>query len=103
MGLWPDSARRQAPDFRAGGWTFDRSWEAGCPAWNRPFQSSLDSRHRISGVGRRMSGRCWGAGCPAAEALGLLLVQLLGGCTGAGCPAVEAVSVVASMLPSQMV
>ena len=34
---------------------------------------------------RRMSGA--GAGCPAADVVGRLLVQLLGGCTGAGCPA----------------
>ena len=49
-----------------------------------------------------------GARCPAAEALGLLLVQILGGCTGAECPVTVASaspssSVVASRLPSRMV
>ena len=35
MGLWPDSARRQAPDVRAGGRMSGRSWEAGCPGMGR--------------------------------------------------------------------
>ena len=46
----------------------------------------LSSMPDFRGKGR-MSGLWRGAGCPAADAVGCLLVQLLGGCTGAGCPA----------------
>ena len=87
---------------------------AGCPGWRVKLLDVFCRRCRISGEGpdvralvrRWMSGA--GAGCPAADAVGRLLVQLLGGCTGAGCPAAVASaapssSVVASRPPSRMV
>ena len=72
------------------GWVWISGQEAGCPG----ARDAPDVRA--------------GARCPAAEALGLLLVQILGGCTGAECPVTVASaspssSVVASRLPSRMV
>ena len=100
MGLWPVAARRQAPDVRAGGRMSGASRGARCPGlgphvWAEVAKLRVRSVVDVGFPGegpdvwalarRRMSGA--GAGCPAADAIGRLLVQLLGGCTGAGCPA----------------
>ena len=100
MGLWPVSARRQAPDVRAGGQMSGASRGAGCPGLGPDVRAEV-AKLRVRSVvdagfpgegpdvralaRRRMSGA--GAGCPAADAVGRLLGQLLRGCPGAGCPA----------------
>ena len=55
MGLWPDSARRQAPDVRAGGRMSGLKWPN--------FGCVLSSMPDFQGKGR-MSGLWRGAGCP---------------------------------------
>ena len=100
MGLWPVAARRQAPDVLAGGRMSGASRGAGCLGLGPDVRGEVAKLRVCSVVNagfpgegpdvralarRRMSGA--GAGCPAADAIGRLLVQLLGGCTGAGCPA----------------
>ena len=93
MGLWPVSARRQVPDVR--GFASRRMSGLGLDVQAEVVKlrvrSVVDAGFPGEGpdvwalARRRMSGA--GAGCPAADAVGRLLVQLLGGCTGAGCPA----------------
>ena len=100
MGLWPGAAHRQAPDVQVGGWMSGALGQAGCPGFRPDVRAevALRSLSGYVGVGfpgrvpdvrallrRRMSGA--GAGCPAADAVGRLLGQLLRGCPGAGCPA----------------
>ena len=84
MGLWPGCARAGAgcpglgPDVRAevAKLRVRSIVDAGFPGEGPDIRAL--ARRRMSGAG---------AGCPAADAVGRLLVQLLGGCTGAGCPA----------------
>ena len=78
MGLWPVAARRQAPDVQGSGRMSGLKW----PNFGCVLSSMLDFR----GKGQ-MSGLWRGAGCPTADVVVCLLVQLLGGCTDAGCPA----------------
>ena len=69
---------QEGPDVRAGGRMSGLEGKtSGC---------LLSMMPDFRGKGR-MSGLWRGAGCPAADAVGRLLVQLLGSCTGAGCPA----------------
>ena len=101
MGLWPVSARRQAPDVRAGEVGFGVLWTrgagfpglvAGCP-----------------GVAEAPDVRA-GAGCPAADGTWRLLwvrfqgpdVRGPGRMSGSWELSPSSSSIVASMLPSRM-
>ena len=105
MGLWPDSARRQAPDVRAGGRMSGRSWEAGCPGTGRMSGLAVAILRVLLLPLPDFRGD---AGCPAsAEApdvrAGRRMSGLVAGCPAADVPAAPSSSVVASKLPSRMV
>ena len=90
MGLWPISARRQAPDVRAGGRMSGRSREAGCPGHGPDVQAGEVGLGALW-IGAPdfraygwMSGLSGSAGCPGLRAgcPGLVGTWRLGGCCG---------------------